>query len=115
MDGAGQAAVTIRAAGDDQREVAVSNDPGLDEAVDCLVKLYDADRNANIDAIRSKVRDCAARYEARFAKALPYDVDRRLADAFISQVQNTPLSRDIASAIMESPKEPAREEPAPTV
>ena len=32
----------------------MSIDPGLDEAVDCLVELYDASRNAGIDAIRAK-------------------------------------------------------------
>ena len=80
----------------------MSNDPLLDEAVVCLVKLYDANPHALIDTIRSKVRDCAARYEARFAKGLPYDVDqasRRLADAFINEVPDTPLSRDISEEI----------------
>jgi hypothetical protein len=45
----------------------MSNDSGLDEAVDCLVKAYDANRNTGIDAIRAKVRGCAEQYEIHFA------------------------------------------------
>jgi hypothetical protein len=80
----------------------MSIDPGLDEAVDCLVELYDASRNAGIDAIRAKVRGCAEQYEVRFAGAGGNTMARarkRLADAFINQVPDTPLSPDMSEEI----------------
>jgi hypothetical protein len=80
----------------------VSIDPALDEAVDCIMKLHDANPHATIDAIRSKVRDCAARYEVRFAGGGGYGIAearKRLAGAFIGQVRDTNLSLDISEEI----------------
>ena len=80
----------------------MSIDPGLDEAVECLVELYDASRTAGIDAIRAKVRGCAEQYEVRFAGAVGNTMARarkRLADAFINRVQDSPLSLDMSEEI----------------
>jgi hypothetical protein len=80
----------------------MSNDSGLDEAVDCLVKAYDANRNTGIDAIRAKVRGCAEQYEIHFAGAGGDAIARariKLADAFINRVQDSPLSLDISEEI----------------
>ena len=80
----------------------MGNSDPIQEAVDCLIKLHDADPHAIIDTIRAKIRDCAVRYEVRCGKGGGYAVSharKRLADAFINQVPDTPLSRDISEEI----------------
>src|ERR1700722_14418354 len=74
---------------------------GLQEAVDSLIKLHDADPHADIEAIWAKVGGCAEPYEVHDAGVGGYGIAaarRRLADAF-AEVRAPPLSLDMSEEI----------------
>jgi hypothetical protein len=82
----------------------MSDDPvdWLRQAVDCLIEMHADDPGADIEAVQTKVHDCFAKYEAHY---IPFgdraieEARTRLAEAFMDQVPDTNLSRDMYDEI----------------
>jgi hypothetical protein len=82
----------------------MSDDPigWLRQAVDCLTEVHADDPGAGIEAVQTKVHDCVVKYEAHYIPFGDRAIDAariRLAEAFMDQVQDTPLSRDMYEEI----------------